>query len=216
MIFFQIILVEYSSKYKNKRFLYNFLQLGVTFSCGSDHKISEIENGMCVVMKKTFRYAILLTIGVLIAGNVATFASAYPSSSEYEGEITYPLEITNAIYADLDQDGLDDDVIVDFVLKSPTGELCYFDAKFEMFLTLPSGYTYWMQFRITEVFVELPVTLSLYNTATESGWYDLDIFADVWGYDVNGVIFSGTVSDSLTFDPREYKDGGLPYGVISY
>lgn len=163
-------------------------------------------------MKHKWRTFILLTIGILLAGNLASFVAAYPSQTQY----IYPLEITDAIYADLDSDGLEDDVLVDFVLHSPTGQLCYFDGDFDMYLTLPSGYTYYMNFQITEVFVDLPVTLSLFNTAHESGWYNVDIFADIWGYDVNGVIFSGTVYDGITFDPREYDDGGLPYGTISY
>lgn len=86
----------------------------------------------------------------------------------------------------------------------------------DLTLILPSGLTYVMHFRITEVFVELPVTLKLYNTATEEGDYDLHLEADIWGYDINGVTFSGIVADSIIFDPHEFKDGGLPYGIVEY
>ena len=174
------------------------------------------EKGLCVVMKNKWRILILLTVGILLAGNLASFAAAYGGKTSYSGDVIYPLEITDANYADLDSDGLEDDVVVNLVLHSPTGKLCYFDAIFDMYLTLPSGYTYYMNFQITEVFVDLPVTLSLFNTAHESGWYDVDLFADIWGYDINGVIFSGTVYDGITFDPREYRDGGFPFGKISY
>ncbi|UYP46225.1 hypothetical protein NEF87_002510 [Candidatus Lokiarchaeum ossiferum] len=165
-------------------------------------------------MKKIKQKLVIIFALVLVSINGISFGSAwgfYPTNPIPVD----PIEITYANYLELDGDGYEDDVITQFTLKSPTGYYAYLDVELELELVLPSGYTYIMRFSITEFYVELPVTVEWHNCATESGWYDFNIEADIFGFD-SDIIFSGIVTDSLTFDPPFDKSGSSIFGMVRY
>ncbi|MHA1520437.1 MAG: hypothetical protein ACTSRK_09665 [Promethearchaeota archaeon] len=161
-----------------------------------------------------YKRMLIISLGIIILSSFINATVAASGSWDYP-DYEYPLEIEDAMYDDLDGDGLEDDVLVEFELISPTDEDCFFKGAFTLSLVLPSGFTHVFTFSIRETFEELEVEVELYNVATENGWYDLHIEADILCRS-EGTVFLGIAEDSLTFDPREYQDGFLPYAIVIY
>ena len=156
----------------------------------------------------------LFLLGIIgIIGNISMV-------SAYNGNRTIapvdPLIIDDAYYCDLDEDGNEDDLITMFTLYSPTGLLANVDANIELSILLPSGEEFVFNYRIKETFIELNFTIEWYNCAIESGWYDFTVTVDMQGFDIEQTHFMGTVTETLTFDPREYRDGGLPFAIVMF
>ena len=125
------------------------------------------------------------------------------------------VEITYATYLDLDNDGLEDDIITEFTVYSPTGEEDWVKMDFDFYLTLPSGKTFWMTYKAIEYFDVLPVILEWYNVAEEEGDYIFSIDVHLQAVGDDGRI-TMKITESLEFDPPESKDGGTPLGIIIY
>jgi hypothetical protein len=121
------------------------------------------------------------------------------------------LFITDAYYGDFDYDGYEDDVRIKAVL----------DANFQdsvlLFLyvdvILPSGCVHQFSFQVIVEF-EGPdkfVTITAYNTATESGWYDCELTGLAVYRDM--LLYSYSMK---TFDPpTESGKNGDPEAIIS-
>ena len=153
-------------------------------------------------------------IGVSIIGNV----SAYANNSQDQPEILpYDeiLEIVNADYLDLDDDGLEDDIITEFIFRVPTGNLAFMVCDLYMELTLPSQAGFYSTHSFSENFVEVSILMEWYNTADESGDYIFSVRIDFFGLDELGYYITGSISESIVFDPPiDGPVGGLPFGII--
>jgi hypothetical protein len=125
--------------------------------------------------------------------------------------------ITDAFYCDLDGDGLTDDVQTEFIVYSPTGDIEVMRMDFNFYLTLPSGKTFLIKFRVIEELDILPIVLKWYNVAEEEGWYlfTLDARLQMVDTDSNGRI-TCNILEQLEFDPPRSKDGDMPFGEIIY
>ncbi len=152
----------------------------------------------------------LIAISFILSIFLVSFVVSKTNVVDSLGE-EIDLIITEAYYGDFDLDGDEDDIRVKAVL----------DANFQdnvlMFIyidiTLPSNYVHKFSFQLVVKF-EGPdkfVTITAYNTATESGWYDckltgLAVYRDM-------LLYSYSVK---TFDPpTESGENGDPQAVIS-
>lgn len=120
------------------------------------------------------------------------------------GDSQLTITITDAFYTDLEQSGVENDVVSHFTLELTNEEEI---QRFFLYITLrlPSGteYSYWYYISTNQ---SLEATMNFYNHATESGWYDLKIL---------GILLDRPIScglESYTFDPPG-SGGGDPAGV---
>jgi len=127
-----------------------------------------------------------------------------------------PLIIDDAYYCDVDGDLLEDDCRTFFTLYSPTGFEASMIVDLYLSIELPSGQKFYFTYEFGATFVNLPFEIQWYNVAIESGDYIFTVIADMHGWDINRTHFKGTVSETLIFDPREYRDGSIPFAMVIY
>jgi len=117
--------------------------------------------------------------------------------------------ITHAYYYDMDSDGVKDDVLLDFTcyVKDyiPTPSWSYF----EIYLTLPSGLTYYVTFEVIGRYRVLAMSMIWYNCATEAGWYNIEINSYTTFYGLIGFSWS-----DIDFDPPVQGGTGEPHVYI--
>ena len=124
-----------------------------------------------------------------------------------DNEITVIIDITNAYYTALDDDGIENDVVANFDMTVFKNDRKYSNdrMKFDLYveLILPSGINYIYGYRVTcKRCVSVSPIIYLYNHATEPGWYTIVltcVLAD------RGLV-TGIGSEYLVFDPP----GGTP------
>ncbi|WP_371804336.1 hypothetical protein [Candidatus Lokiarchaeum ossiferum] len=168
-------------------------------------------------MTRTHTQKIILGIFLIgLVGFIGNISSASALSRGAEVAPVDPLIIDDAYYCDKDGDGLEDDVITIFTLYSPTGLLADVDAVIDLSILLPSGQIFSFSYRLKETFIELELTIEWYNCAVEDGWYDFTVLVDMHGFDIDRNHFDGTVTETLTFDPREVGGAGLPFAIVLY
>ncbi|MFX0091298.1 MAG: hypothetical protein ACFFBD_05995 [Candidatus Hodarchaeota archaeon] len=139
---------------------------------------------------------------------LAISASATPRATFSENLIV-SVSIVDAFYDDLDDDGFMDDiqidVLLDFIAADDLPKLIRLTLAMEMIL--PSGLSY--EFAV-EVWVspssDRHLIITLWNTATESGWYTVNLQGFVRG--TGDGAFS--LQDSLIFDPPTGQGSGNP------
>ncbi len=170
---------------------------------------------------KTKKLSILLAsvcLGVIILQAGALSLAAGPRFYQTESDLTEDdvMQITYANYLDLDGDGLEDDIITEYTIYSPTGVLANMWMDFDFYLTMPSGKTFVMEYTVVEEVDILPVVMHWYNVVEESGDYIFTIKAWIRGTDINGQRFNIRLTISYEFDPPDPKVGGIPYGLIIY
>ena len=175
---------------------------------------------MVIVVKKMTRSKTYkLMLGIFLLGLISLFGNISSASALSRGAVVAPIDplvIDDAYYCDLDGDGGEDDCITIFTLYSPTGLLATVDADIYLSILLPSGQLFSFTYRLKQTFVELELTIEWYNVAIEAGWYDFTVIVDMHGFDIDRTHFTGTVTEMLTFDPREYRDGGLPFAIVLF
>lgn len=168
-------------------------------------------------MTRTHTQKIIL--GIFLIGLISLIGNVSSASALSRLAVVAPVDplvINEAYYCDLDDDGGEDDVVTIFTLYSPTGLLANVDAAIDLSILLPSGQIFSFTYRLKETFIELELTIEWYNCAVEDGWYDFTTTVDMHGFDIDRTHFDGTVSETLTFDPREYNDGGFPMAIVFY
>jgi hypothetical protein len=120
--------------------------------------------------------------------------------------------IDDAWYEDIDSDGIEDDIGVNLTV-SLYNKYVYTDIDLYLGITLPSGYEYWFLASFTvekyTYYTDFGMTFELYNTATESGWYD----ASAVGF-ADGEMFS--YMHTITFDPPGDTNEGNPAGAYYF
>lgn len=154
---------------------------------------------------KKFTKVILVSFLVLFA--VIPISNVLGELYVADNEITVIINITNAYYTALDDDGIENDVVANFdmtVIKNSnrhSNERLKFNLYVE--LILPSGLNYIYGYRVScKKGVSVSPVIYLYNHATEPGWYTIEltcILAD------RGLV-TGVGTESLVFDPP----GGTP------
>ncbi|MBD3157209.1 MAG: hypothetical protein GF309_00345 [Candidatus Lokiarchaeota archaeon] len=153
-------------------------------------------------MGKRIRLALIAMIFVVTG--LLPFAAAQPRIAT-----GYGLEIVDAYYADLDGDGVEDDIKI--LVEFSFGNTNPSRVDLRLTVELPSGTVY--SFRVS---VYRPPTKSILNIdcfdmATESGWYIVSMVASVMGSG-NGKVY---ITDQMAFDPPTKTGPGLP-GVDAY
>jgi hypothetical protein len=125
------------------------------------------------------------------------------------------LEIIAAYYTNLDTDGLTDDIFTNFLYCSPNGDWAYLQGKIYMYLTLPSGLTYYTSVRYQGIVDEVSIIMEWYNAATESGWYLFEVYISAYGFDSDGNYINTIYYSSMWFDPPDVGNpGASPFGII--
>ncbi|MHA1481134.1 MAG: hypothetical protein ACTSQZ_06905 [Candidatus Thorarchaeota archaeon] len=147
---------------------------------------------------------ILLLAVLLLATALIPAVSAQPriASVDY-------IRIIDAYYADLDGDGVEDDIkiLVEFAFTDSDPSR----VDLNLWIELPSGYTYNVRVSIYRAPAESILNIDCINMATESGWYTVTMLASIMGGG-NGKLY---ITDQLIFDPPTEAGPGLP-GVYAY
>jgi len=148
-------------------------------------------------------------------------ATAYPTRNGHTLPEVLPydeiLEIINADYLDLDDDGIEDDIITEFIFRVPTENMATMECGLRMELEMPSGDGYYSTYSFTESFVEIIIDMEWYNVATESGDYIFSVRIDFSGVDDLGYSISGRITETIIFDPPTTGAvGGEPFGIIFF
>jgi len=153
-------------------------------------------------MGKQTRLALIAIVFVVIG--LVPFAAAQPRITT-----GYGLEIADAYYADLDEDGLEDDIkiLVEFSFENTNPSRV--DLRLE--IELPSGTVYNFRVSVYRPPTKSVLNIDCFDTATESGWYTVTMIASVMGAG-NGKVY---VTDQMQFDPPTKTGPGLP-GVDAY
>jgi hypothetical protein len=91
--------------------------------------------------------------------------------------------IDSAYYCALEDDGLENDVLIDFTCTIPTNAKVSAKTDFYLTMTLPSGIEHLALVTVLGKFNEIKVRVHWYDTAWEIGWYNLRIDAFTYGAD---------------------------------
>ncbi len=149
-------------------------------------------------MKLAKRHGLIgLVILVLVLMSVP---QVYASPSRLEVTVDY------ATYADLDSDGIEDDILIDLTLTVPPHAPCPRYSEYYLVLTLPSGFKHYGLVQLIGRFSEIRMRIFWYDSAWEPGWYNLDITAIAYGGSVLGY-----TETSHIFDPPTGSGVGDPH-----
>ncbi len=154
---------------------------------------------------KITKYIMLLLLTtslLLIPGAYADKNSVNTSSVDTMVNIT----ISEAYYADLDNDGYEDDVFVETQLAF-TGSSSSYNFDYYIVLTLPSGLSYTYSFAASSKVDFLTIGNYFWSHASEAGWYNVDIHIVMR---TGGVALT---SESLIFDPPGGTGGADPINI---
>ncbi|TFF86418.1 hypothetical protein EU519_01355 [Candidatus Thorarchaeota archaeon] len=114
--------------------------------------------------------------------------------------------VDDAIYTDLDLDGLEDDILIDMTLTVCPDAASPRYSEYYLTLRLPSGIEHYALVQLIGKFSELHMRVLWYNSAWESGWYNLDVTAIAYGGSVLGY-----VETTYVFDPPTGSGVGDPH-----
>ncbi len=153
-------------------------------------------------MKKIFQFLILMIFIISLSSTSIGRQNSF--STETLNEPYIGIEITNAFYADLDGNGIEDDIFVQVDLSFFGASTINFD--YYIILTLPSGESHAYTISLASHVDKLIIDNYFWNHATEPGWYTVE---------VHTVLRTGGVqilSDSMVFDPPGGSEGSDPIG----
>jgi hypothetical protein len=116
------------------------------------------------------------------------------------------ISINHAFYYDLDEDLTEDDILIDLTFEVRFGFKSPSTSDYVITLTLPSGSQYVLLLTVIGKYRVLDLTMLWYDTATESGWYNLRVDAYAYyGYS------TGYSTANYNFDPPTGGSGGEPH-----
>jgi len=118
------------------------------------------------------------------------------------------IQIIDAYYADLDGDGVEDDIKLLIEFAFPTKVVSRVDLN--IWIELPSGLTFNIRVSVWRAPGESILNVDGINMAIESGWYTVTLLASVMGTG-GGKYY---IWDEIVFDPPK-GGSGLP-GVDAY
>ncbi len=116
------------------------------------------------------------------------------------------ISINHAFYYDLDDDLSEDDILIDLTFEVRDGIKSPSTSDYIITLTLPSGFQYILILTIIGKYRIFEMTMLWYDTATETGWYNVRV--DAFGY--YGYSTGYSMAD-YDFDPPTGSGGGEPY-----
>ncbi len=137
--------------------------------------------------------------------------TANPRNEILEERSMVSTTIINAYYADLDSDGLEDDI--DVIIALNANFEGRFRASFLLTIELPSGLTFkflleaWLSIS-PDITKYLKVTA--FNTAIEEGWYTVTLDGQIRGVQLG----SFYTSSSFVFDPPTGQGSGNPIASV--
>lgn len=114
------------------------------------------------------------------------------------------ISIDHAYYYDLDDDGASDDVLINITCSVHPGIKNPQRSEYYIALTLPSGVVYLVIIEVIGKYNTLFMSLSMYDTATEPGWYNVKV--DAFSMGIN----RGHSTASYDFDPPTGQGTGQP------
>lgn len=143
----------------------------------------------------------IMSIGLLTNGLTAVYGETIIDG----GDVTLTINIYDAFYGDLDNDGVEDDAEADFTIlidrDNGNQQITFYLI---IVLVLPSGRYFDFFFSITTVETTLDATMLFINQALEPGWYDVHIGCILYGEEL------GFGIESYTFDPPGEGSGTDP------
>jgi hypothetical protein len=116
------------------------------------------------------------------------------------------VSVDHAYYYDLDNDGLEDDILIELICEISEGSALPRKSEFYLTLELPSGIEHRAAIMLVGTYSELHMYILWYDSAWESGWYNLKVDAIAFG----GSIFD-CCSTSYEFDPPTGSGTGDPH-----
>lgn len=114
------------------------------------------------------------------------------------------VRITDAYYADLDNDGCEDDIKILVEFFFPDSDPSRVDLN--LWISLPSGLVYNFRVSVYRAPPESVLQIDCIDMATESGWYTITMLASIMGAG-NGKMY---ITDEFSFDPPTGGGPGLP------
>lgn len=151
-------------------------------------------------MKRGKRLSVLAVLSVLIIFGTVQTASALVDWVD--------ISIDHAYYYDLDGDGASDDVLVNMTCTVLSGIRNPQRSEYRVTLTLPSGLAYLVIIDVVGKYDGLFMSLKLFDTATEPGWYNVKVDAYSMG------VHKGHSTASYDFDPPEKQGSGQPHAEL--
>ena len=147
-------------------------------------------------MRRGRRFGILALLSVIIVFGTIQNAAALVDWVD--------ISIDHAYYYDLDGDGASDDVLVNMTCTVNSGIKNPQRSEYFVKLTLPSGLAYLVVINVFGKYNTLFMSLRLYDTATEPGWYNVQVDAFSMG------LHKGHSTASYDFDPPTGQGSGPP------
>jgi hypothetical protein len=147
-------------------------------------------------MRREKRFGLLALLSVIIIFGTVQNVSALVDWVD--------VSIDHAYYYDLDEDGASDDVLVNLTCVIHPGIRNPQRSEYYIKLTLPSGLAYLVIIDVIGKYNTLFMSLKMYDTATEPGWYNIQV--DAYSMGVN----RGHSTASYDFDPPTGQGTGQP------
>ena len=147
-------------------------------------------------MKHGRRLSVLVVLSVLMIFGTVQTASAQLDWID--------ISIDHAYYYDLDGDGASDDVLVNMTCTVLSGIKNPQRSEYRITLTLPSGLAYLVIIDVIGKYNSLFMSLKMFDTATEPGWYNVKVDAYSMG------VHRGYSTASYDFDPPDKQGTGQP------
>ena len=143
----------------------------------------------------------IVSVGLILSSLTAVFGETTIDG----GDVSLTINIYDAFYGDLDNDGVEDDAEADFTMvitKENGNQPITFDLI--IVLVLPSGRFFNFYYRINTAETMIDATMLFINQAIEPGWYDVHIVCILYGEEL------GFGIESYTFDPPGDNSGSDP------
>jgi hypothetical protein len=118
--------------------------------------------------------------------------------------------IADAYYADLDNDGYEDDIklLLEFCFENVDSVR----VDLNIWIELPSGLMYAFRISVYRAPAQSTLNVDCLDMATESGWYTVTMIASIMGMG-GGKYY---ITDQLDFDPPTGGGPGLPPAIDAY
>ncbi len=148
------------------------------------------------------RYLLVLALSMVV---LVPIVSAQPRIASVES-----IYIADAYYADLDEDGYEDDIKILLEFSFESIEPIRVDLN--IWVELPSGLMYAFRVSVYRAPAQSTLNIDCIDMATESGWYTVTMIASVMGTGA-GRLF---ITDQLEFDPPTGTGPGIIPKVDAY
>lgn len=119
--------------------------------------------------------------GILILFGILTLMFIVPSASATQNRLR--VTIDQAYYCALEEDGIENDILIDFTCTIAANSKVSAKSDFYLTMTLPSGLEHLALVTVVGKYTEIRIRVHWYDTAWETGWYNLRIDTYTYGAD---------------------------------